>query len=417
MNKLKNLILISVLFLTACAENPYETRSEEDSTVSDTINESGYVQIPSNTNEKIGNITFACEPDPINAEDFYVMRSPRYYLDSEIRPELPKKDYAGDIEKLKASVHELFGFDIPDDRILVHGLRGTGSPVKIRNDAIIEFTGYTDQEYYSENMILAQLYDKNNSFDFYDFRNVTGEWPNRYLERKVYYPDNIPDTEYEMVDGSKMNISESINRADEIIKKVYELKLLDEEIALKLNKIGVHTTDIGKTVINLRYRQIIEGLPVNDDGTNLFNDIGDSMTKFTYFDISFSGNEYPMFIRNVMSTSIESKEKLNTVMNYQEAQEKLAKGLAPNLEFTVTEAGLRYCCIYDNVSEYDELRPMWVFVLEDPTFDDEKLTMDDMENIDKANPFQYYPRTVGYVDAVNGDIYYLNCENKVFSQG
>ncbi|MBR1384876.1 MAG: hypothetical protein IJ555_13885 [Ruminococcus sp.] len=272
-------------------------------------------------------------------------------------------------------------------------------------------------EYTVNVSVLAEVYESSDTFDFYDSReSVASEWPDLYIERHIYSPEVYPDSKFAMEDGSEMTVDEALAQAEKIIEKVYSNELLDRSVGLKLSRIGVHKVDDGNYVINLRYRQIREGLPVNDDGTYTFIDFDDKQMKFTYFDISFIGNDHPMFIRNMGSTAVESKEKLESIMSWEEAKKALADGLAPNMKFTVTEAGLRYCCITDSVSEYDYLRPMWTFVLEDPTFDNKTIKKEDLGNLEVASPFQYYQRTMGYVDAVTGDVYYLNCSTQTFAK-
>ena len=213
-----------------------------------------------------------------------------------------------------------------------------------------------------------------------------------------------------------MTVAEAVSQADDIVKKVYSLKLLDEDIGLRLSKIAVNKTDAGKNVINIRFRQERAGLLLNDDGYLSADTSSALQVKFTYFDISFSGNGHLMMIRNMMSFKAEEKVKTDNIISYEEAQKRLAEGLAPNLEYTVTESGLRYCCMYSQNDEYDEFRPMWTFVLEDKTSEEAPLSSDDMGNLKKADPFQYYKRTMGYVDAVNGDLFYYNSDLDLLSK-
>ena len=69
------------------------------------------------------------------------------------------------------------------------------------------------------------------------------------------------------------------------------------------------------------------------------------------------------------------------------------------MTFTVEEAALKYCCYYiadADVSSYT-YRPMWTFVLK--------------EQQDRKGYLQFLrPRIMGYVDAVNGDVYYSDYE-------
>lgn len=418
-NMLKRImpILSAMLILTACADTPDDVKSraeEQNGSMGDTVSAIDGVQ-----GETIKNITFACEPDKTETDEFYILRSQSYLIDTELSLELPKEDYAEQIDRLKAASKELLSFELADDRILVHGRLGEEPPeTASRNVTTIEYAGYNDPEYYSENPILAEIYGESNTFNFYDFRGVVeGSWPNMYLEREVYLPDNYPDTSYEMLDGSEMTIADAVSQADEIIKKIYSLELLDSSVELRLSKVAVHKTDVGKDVINLRYRQIRSGLPLNDDGYMTLTSLIDKQLKFTYFDISFMGSDHPMMIRNMNSSRIESTEKVDKIMSYEDAQQRLATGLAENMTFTVTEAGLRYCGLYSQTDEYDEYHPMWVFVLKDPTLEkEEPLTPEDMGNLDKVDSFQYYKRTMGFVDALNGDLYYYDPKTGTLSK-
>lgn len=407
-------VLSSLMLLTACNEAPDDVKSraeEQNGSSGDTV--------AVGEGETIRNITFSCEPDKTETDEFYILRSQPYPIDTDLSPELPKENYAEQIDRLKAASKELLGFELSDDRILVHGRLGEEKPeTASRNGTTIEYVGYNDPDYYSENPILAELYGESDTFDLYDFRGTDdGTWPNMYLEREVYYPEEYPDTSYEMLDGSEMTIADAVSQGDEIIEKIYSLELLDSSVGLRLSKIAVHRTDAGKDVINLRYRQIRSGLPLNDDGYMTLTSLSDKQLKYTYFDISFMGSDHPMMIRNMNSSRIESTEKVDKLMSYEDAQQRLAAGLAENMTFTVTEAGLRYCGLYSQTDKYDEYHPMWVFVLKDPTLEEEELlTPEDMGNLEKVDSFQYYKRTMGFVDALNGDLYYYDPKNGTLSK-
>lgn len=405
--------LVSLILLASCGNIPEGLKSQDGKDPPDSAGTVSNSSIRNNitAGKRIGNLTFVCDPDPVETNDIYIFKSSKYLVDTELRPELPHEDYSELVSRLKDSAKELIDFELSDDKILIHGRRGEQAPATASRSSIVaEYMGYNDSEYYQTNPILAELYADSGNFDLYDFRGAEGAWPHLWLERKIYLPNDYPDEKYEMIDGTEMTVAEAVSQADDIVKKVYSLKLLDEDIGLRLSKIAVNKTDAGKNVINIRFRQERAGLLLNDDGY-LSSDTSSALqVKFTYFDISFSGNGHLMMIRNIMSFKAEEKVKTDNIISYEEAQKRLAEGLAPNLEYTVTESGLRYCCMYSQNDEHDEFRPMWTFVLEDKTSEEAPLSSDDMGNLKKADPFQYYKRTMGYVDAVNGDLFYYNSD-------
>ena len=226
----------------------------------------------------------------------------------------------------------------------------------------------------------------------------------------MFTPYSYPDIEYDMNDGTKMTIKQALEQAEEIIKKAGELGIMDKAYSLSLKTISIHDTGESGKLIYLYYTKKAFGLGMNIDGFfQLFNADGkDRQVRQSYFGIMFAGNNDPLKIINYCSDSIEEKEKTELkIKTYDEAKKALAEGFAKNLTYTVTEAGLRYTCVFSQLDRQHTYRPMWTFVLDDPTEKRNK----DIEITDT----DYFPRVTAYVDAINGDIYYSNPFNQTFS--
>ena len=385
------------LCLVSCSNAPEDVRSrtEEQNNISPNA-------VIDSVREKIGNITFDCDPDPIEAEEFYIIRS----TVSEEKD--PSRDYGYMKEKIAAAVSGLLDYTVDKNKCSVFGYEGEelfdnkGDPV--------EYVPFLMAEYSEESGAVGVLiHDNNDSFIFESHQKTQGKTI-PYTERQVYTSDNYPDSEYDMNDGTKMTIKQALDQADDIIKKIGDLELMDKNYSVTLKRIAIHDTGDSGKIINLFYTKTLFGLNVNCDGFEKFFKPDKSIKemRYSYLEISFAGNNDPLRILNYASDSILEKESAELkIKTYTEAKKALAGGLAQNMMYTVTEAGLRYACVFNQLDRQHSYRPMWCFVLNDPT--------ERRNKVIEITDINYYPRVTAYVDAINGDIYYCNPFTEVFS--
>lgn len=95
--------------MTACNKVPEDVKSrtaeQNEEIIRTYIDSEGNEKIA----EKIGSVTFACDPDPINTSEFYILRSPTKEKYD------PEKDYSSYIQKMNKAAQELFGFEVKED--------------------------------------------------------------------------------------------------------------------------------------------------------------------------------------------------------------------------------------------------------------------------------------------------------------
>jgi len=404
--KKAGIILAAVMALTisGCSEVPEDVRSRteerQDGDVTRTV-------VDSNGNEtvieKIGNITFNCEPEPIVASEFYILKSRVGEEYDETKNYIELKD------KLRKASKEFFGLELTEEQITVHGSEGepltddNGKPI---DTVEMAWAVYNDEHHNFE------LTDWSDSFTLWGSDKAKGMLVHKYLEREVYFPDSYPNTEYDMNDGSKMTVAKAVEQGEAIVRKCGELGLLEKNVTPVLSRIAVHKTSEGN-VINLFYRKKVCGVYLNSDGLLNFDPKSDEL-RYSYFDISFIGDNDVYFIRNTFSDILEKGEKVD-IMPYSEARQRVGNGLAKNMVYTVTEAGLRYTCIYKQLEKQQEYHPMWCFVLEDHNLEHRTYKEEQLMTDEKVDSSQYYKRVTAFVDAVTGDLYYCDPFDGVLS--
>ncbi|MBR1393418.1 MAG: RNA polymerase sigma factor [Ruminococcus sp.] len=338
--------------------------------------------------EQIGNIAFACEPEPYDAEELYILT--------------PKKGTKEQSPDTKARLHnvlyDLFGVNADKEKML--------STTEQYYDAI---PGRDPESWYETVRVDSSDYSwggeiEENSSNFF----VSSTWKNdggyllMYDSREVYLPDLYPETIYDMYDDTKFTIEQALKQAEKTIDILKKNNMFDEGEEPQLSRIGVQHIE-GRTVFDLHYVQKRFGLTVNDNGFLPYE--GTLGVCSPEFDIFFMGNGHPCYIRNCYSFSVDKKEKVDIAIDYEQAQKILAEGLAENLKFTVTEAALRYFGVRPSYGKpLGELHPTWCFTLED-------------NNIGHSDTheefhFKYFPRYTAHVDALTGELYLVNAETE-----
>lgn len=327
---------------------------------------------------KPSGITIACEPEPVEAEEFYILTTADL-------AELKEPDDA-DAQRLCDIMINVFGFDFD-----ISDVERRPSSVKVEREHIVGDLALTLP-----------------SFNFV----LQGETPlpegitdiGRY-ELKRYTQDDYPKEKLVMTDGRELDIGDAIKQTDGYINGLKEYGVFEPEEELRLINIFIGDTGYGAELI-LEYEQRHFGLPFDTAGFNsAVSDQEIDAIREDYamrsgsFTAIYLHSERAYKLYNFMDNRFAQKQAAGSVMSFDEAVQKLTDTLAPNMDFTVSEASLRYCCYYtyeaDNrVYTY---RPMWTFTLK--------------EQKDRGGSLQYLrPRIMGYVDAINGDVYYSDYE-------
>ena len=396
-----------MLALSSCNEVPEDVKSRAAEQNGDTDSKVQAVVVDESTGEqhtadKIGNITFDCTPEPTEANDFYVLKS-----------RAVKKPDANDhhtelAAKMQKCSKELMGVDTALDRITIT----TGKTDE--SGQVTDLCYFPSAMYNDDNGHTFEIFEGNDSFVFYNSERATGTVLQTYLEREVYFPDACPYTEYQMNDGSRMTIAKAREQADAIIKKCRELELLDKNVTLVLDKVAIHKTDGEGDVIDLFYRKKEFGVYLNSDGllSYIYGEEEEAL-RYSFFEISFLGDNDPLRIKNLYSDILEKGESVG-VMSFDEAKQRLVTGLAKNKVYTIKEAELRYTCICTNNAPQNTYRPMWCFILEDSNLEHRTYTPE--EAVISIDNTQFYRRVTAFVDAVNGDIWYCDPFNRIISK-
>lgn len=392
------LAILMAFTVSGCQEVPEDVKSRAEEqfgvTASHTDTDSGE-KTDVVGNEKIGSITFECEPGPIETDEFYILKTEIWKSDAD------DVDLDELKEKMKRAAKDLVDIDVNINEI--------DPEMAVVLDP--ETGELTDEKWFSAFFFqnedgAARIYAGSNDFFFASEKKANGN-PFDYGERTVYMPDDYPDTVYDMNDGSQMTISQAIDQGDEIIKKMYANELFDKDLTFDLYRIAVHETD-DDNIIKLFYRMKRSGLYLTNDGIFAFSEFDRVSMQYSYLTIDLIGDGSPHELSTRLCDRIAEKEKVDKIISYEDAKQRLGKGLAKNLVYTVTEAELRYCCLFKQIDTVNVYRPMWCFVLYDPA--------DKRNTLPETLSWEPYPRVTAFVDAINGDLYYCNPFDQSFGK-
>ena len=240
------------------------------------------------------------------------------------------------------------------------------------------------------------IYNGSSTFKFMRTTNYFADLSSLYDIGKKYTADNYPDQSYKMLDGKEMTISEAITVGNDCIAKLKEIGAFDDGEEDVLTHIITYTDESG-TTISLHYRQVRYGLEVDDGGFALdtATDTTSLKMRSPLLEVLFVEKGVPLSIDNYLSDGVHEKQEEVNILTLSSAVKRLSTGLAQNLNSSVYDVQLRYCCAFkDNTEEIRTYRPMWCFTLSDPC------------KGKHGSNFYPLPRKMAYVDALNGDIYY-----------
>ncbi|MBR6044542.1 MAG: hypothetical protein IKP47_02785 [Ruminococcus sp.] len=389
-------VLAAALLLAGCNEVPEDVISraeEQEGRIS------GEVTVDSEGKEKIGSIIFDCTLDPIEADKVSLLkiREPLLYDKN--------KDYSGLAEKAARVGREILGADLSKEDITIAYVSTLPPEARISDEIVDPDASYSSDE------CMISLYETGESFSLYNYKNVTGNNMLAYFWRDIYLPWNYPDDKYYMNDNSEMTIAEALTQGQEIVDKLRDIGLFDENAEFEASKIAVLHNDGDGVMFSLSYTRKLFGVPVSEDGS-IINQYGSTRILGSELRIVFAGNGDPYFIENPRAYRVESETvDPGELITYEEAKKAVGTGLAKNLTYTVKEAALRYtAAVSDDNALPTEYRPMWRFVLEDPNRKRKRYSQIDIDE-GRIHSWDDYPRVTAFVDAIDGTLYYCDALN------
>ena len=375
---------VIALAMAGCNEVPEDVKSraeqQQQQTSSRSVGDTGDTADPSkNSDADPTGITIACKPDPINTDKFYILKTPDY-LEGRFDDE--------DAKRLCSIMNGVFGtsFTVEDVEKEYMGSATNGGIVGENYGGNIGHTGPSFLFSLKGDIPIPEQIKDLGAYDL-----------------KRYTPDNYPKEKLVMTDGKELAIEDAIKQTDGYIRSLKEY-IISKDEELRLCGIYIGDTGCGAELI-LEYEQMHYGLPLDNGGFLAFPaepDIdlkAESAMRSGSFTALYLNSERPLRLWNCTDNTFVEKQEIDKILTFEEASKKLTDTLAENMTFTVEEAALKYCCYYTadaDVSSYT-YRPMWTFVLK--------------EQHDRKGYLQFLrPRIMGYVDAVNGDVYYSDYE-------
>lgn len=318
------------------------------------------------------NLRFECSAPKISAEKVYTLTmndpTPKVVTDKDKEKLIKGLDSVFGIKLALADIKEV-GSEMIKDYVFARGSNDRGSGLIYNGRSTFKLMRKTN--FFID---LLSLYDIGNK----------------------YTADNYPDQSYKMLDGKEMTIFEAINVGNDCIAKLKEIGAFDDGEEDVLTHIITYTDESG-TTISLHYRQVRYGLEVDDGGFALdtATDTTSLKMRSPLLEIVFVEKGTPLTIDNYLSDGVHEKQEEVNILTLSSAVKRLSTGLAQNLNSSVYDVQLRYCCAFkDNTEEIRTYRPMWCFTLSDPC------------KGKHGSNFYPLPRKMAYVDALNGDIYY-----------
>ena len=369
MKKLTALLL--AVMLAGCTEVPENIRSGENNPEARREGQEILMDF--------GNLKIACEPDTGTAQSYYILTT---------------ADIAGavssdaDAEKLCRVMKSVYGIDTDASRAVKDAYGSAG-----------------ETELSGENYSLAinsgggfrfgvRLFDPPAGY------NDSGD-PSYKFTR--YPPGSLPEDSFVMLDGSTRTASYAVTSAEDCISKLTEAGLFAEDEQLRLSGFYVSDTGGRGAQFFLTYDQMRFGLPLDSSGFASYKTDGSDKTapamRCGCLTFIFSGQDKPDLIRDQSDPVFGKKKELPGIMSFSDASRLLSEVLAENMDVTVREAQLRYCCCYIGDDTVFVYRPMWTYLLkEQGRFGIETLRT----------------AVTAYVDAVDGTVYYSDFEAREF---
>lgn len=332
------------------------------------------------------NLTFDCTPEPIEAEEVYILTT---------RSAKSKSCDETTKQELKKYIDLLYGTSV-DVRDMEYSFELTEQELE---------TGEMDEsiERFNISVELAAdpggaLIAANNSFIASDFSEYEYGGDKGFKTGTLYLPEALPENSFEMYDGSRMTADEAVSQASGYISKI--APLFNEGSSYRLKRVFVEDHPGKGAVFDLRFEHVFYGLPVNDAGFDLIRD-GERFAHAPYIEVKLLGSDHLGRINNSHYDLIEEKERVDKLITLTEAERLASENIAPYITGTVKEAALEYVCVTAQGEDVHTYRPMWCF-----TLDDLPPRLDSME---------LFPRRMIFVDAVSGATYYSDHGSFLFA--
>ena len=361
------IVFAALLTFSSCAEPPEDVKSRAADKASS-----------ENSAVNYGNIMIDCEPAVISAEKFYILTSPR-------RSEAVADDK--DAKMLCDAAKAVFGIEL--DPASAHSFDEDSKDGLIaENDQCFCEIGHNGGFMLGSSVIRPPEGFKDPGDEMYQFIR--------------YSPENYPSDKLTMLDGKQMTIEAAIKLSSENIKKLEDIGMFDDNETLRLS--GIYTADTGLgTELILTYDQVHYGLPLDDAGfiapsATESAEAGSAM-RSGHLTVMFLNTQMPDMIRNFWDYRFEKAEEVKNLISFEDAARILSKALAENIDLTVSEAALKYCCYYTAGDDINVYRPMWTFLLK--------------EQKKRFGIITLRPTITGYVDAITGEVYYSDFELRV----
>ena len=333
------------------------------------------------------NLTFDCKPESIDTDDIYIITMKKKQWKSS--DESTKKD-------LKRYVDSIYSTDVDTDKMRFSFDLTDQELESGEIDSNIE--RFNVSAVYDD-VITADLYASSNTFSVNDFHEYSYGGDSFPTLKAVYQPNDLPKDEFDMLDGSKLTIEESIKEANEYIKKIEPL--FNEGTSYRLKKVLVENYYDRGAVIDLRFEHIFFGLSVNDSGFDLVDDKA-PFVHAPYIEVKLLGKNYLGKLNNSHYDMIDKKEKVDKLLPLSQAEKLASEKLAKNIKGTVTSAELKYVCVTNQSEDTHIYRPMWCFTLDEYEPDFRTMTL--------------FPQRSVFVDAVDSKVYYSDGKSMIFAE-
>ena len=164
------------------------------------------------------------------------------------------------------------------------------------------------------------------------------------------------------VGGEDYKITDAVKFCDDYIDKNLKQYFNSDEQLRLINVFVISNTMFDKYTYALRYAHLIGGVAIDDHDSS---DLEREYTRGSCLEIIMAGKDRIYSIENrCYQGSFDDKEELSEIVSLSEAEKALAKALAPNRKYTVTECELKYVCRTTAKADERYYEPMWSFILE-----------------------------------------------------
>lgn len=242
------------------------------------------------------------------------------------------------------------------------------------------------------------LYSPGGTFSVADETTLVGDF-SQNKRRKRYKADDDYSNEQVTVGGKTYKLPEIVEFTDKFISDNLSEFFNEGEQQKLHNIIVIDNPGYNDCAVALLYNHMIEGVAVDDAGA--FTLESDFMRP-SHLEMMLTGEDKFGHWLNYAYYNIGEKKKLDQIIPLSEAEDILSKELAPNVNYTVSECELKYCCKtgYSELNEGEAtFRPAWSFTVR--------------QYPDKVFHIKYI---TAYVDAQTGEVFVFDSNNPHFLQ-